>query len=226
MRAPTILIIEDDRKTSASIEMYVRHEGFAPVVAYSGDEGLERARASRPDLIILDLMLPGRNGLEVCRELRSAASVPIIMLTARSTEEDKLRGLDLGADDYVTKPFSPRELMARVRAVLRRAGTADDAPEKIERGDVVLDPASREVTVGGTAVTLTSAEFRILETLVRAPGRVFSRDDLMERFGDSYDGVDRTIDVHIKNIRRKIEKDRAHPTRIVTVFGAGYKFVS
>jgi DNA-binding response OmpR family regulator len=224
VRAPRILIVEDDVKTSASIEMYLRHEGYRTDLARTGDEGLSRARADKPDLVILDLMLPGLNGLEVCRALRATSKLPIIMLTARSTEDDKLRGLDLGADDYVTKPFSPRELVARVRAVLRRA---EPAPEdKLTAGDLVLDAGSRDVTVRGESVGLTAAEFQLLETFLRAPGRVFSRDELMRRaFGESYEGLDRTIDVHIKNLRRKIEEDRANPTRIVTVFGVGYKFL-
>jgi DNA-binding response OmpR family regulator len=225
VRAPRILIVEDDAKTSASIEMYLRHEGYRTELARTGDEGLARARSTKPDLVILDLMLPGLNGLEVCRAIRASSKLPVIMLTARSTEDDKLRGLDLGADDYVTKPFSPRELVARVRAVLRRADAADD-DEKLTAGDVALDPATRDVVVRGESVTLTTAEFQLLEAFVRAPGRVFSRDDLTRRaFGETYEGLDRTVDVHIKNLRRKIEKDRANPTRIVTVFGVGYKFV-
>ena len=217
VRARRILIVEDDAKTSASIEMYLRHEGYRTDVARTGDEGLARARQQQPDLVILDLMLPGRNGLEVCAALRVESKLPIIMLTARSTEDDKLIGLESGADDYVTKPFSPRELVARVRAVLRRAEPADEEP--LVAGDVTLDRATREVIVRGASVPLTAAEFRLLETLMRAPGRVFTRDELVEG------GLDRTVDVHIKNLRRKIEIDRANPTRIVTVFGVGYKFV-
>jgi len=217
VRAPRVLVVEDDPKTSASIEMYLRHEGYAPAVASSGTEALEKARRVEPDLVILDLMLPGLDGLSVCRALRERCRVPIIMLTARSTEEDKLRGLDSGADDYVTKPFSPRELMARVRAVLRRA---DAAGETITSGDLVLDPASREVTVGGAAASLTRAEFSLLQVLMRSPGRAFTREELIARaFGDAHEGMDRTIDAHIKNLRRKID-----PSRIVTVFGVGYKF--
>ncbi len=220
-----ILIVEDDVKTGASIELYLRHDGYQTDLARAGDEALARARERRPDLVILDLMLPRLSGIEVCRALRAESNVPVIMLTARSTEEDKLRGLDMGADDYVTKPFSPRELIARVRAVLRRAEPRDHE-EKIAAGDLVLDPSARDVVVRGQSVTLTGAEFRLLETLVRAPGRVFTRDELMRRaFGDGYDGLDRTVDVHIKNLRKKIEEDRANPVRIVTVFGAGYKFV-
>jgi len=218
MRPRRILIVEDDPKTSASIEMYLRHEGYRTDVARSGDEGLARARQQAPDLVILDLMLPGKNGLEVCGALRVESKLPIIMLTARSTEDDKLLGLESGADDYVTKPFSPRELVARVRAVLRRAEPAGEEP--LTAGDIVLDRETREVNVRGTSVTLTAAEFRLLETLMRSPGRVFTRDELVEG------GLDRTVDVHIKNLRRKIELDRANPARIVTVFGTGYKFVA
>ncbi|MGZ4779193.1 MAG: response regulator [Thermoanaerobaculia bacterium] len=224
MRARRILIVEDDVKTSASIDMYLRHEGYRTELAQSGTDGLARARLERPDLVILDLMLPGLNGLELCRELRSESAVPIIMLTARSTEEDKLRGLDIGADDYVTKPFSPRELVARVRAVLRRTEASSEAATA---GDIVVDPNSHEVTVRGEKVPCTAAEFRLLDALVRSSGRVLSREELMQRaFGDTYEGLDRTIDVHIKNLRKKIEEDRANPSRIVTVFGVGYKFVS
>jgi len=217
VRARRILIVEDDAKTSASIEMYLRHEGYRTDVARTGDEGLARARQHAPDLVILDLMLPGKNGLEVCSALRTESKMPVIMLTARSTEDDKLIGLESGADDYVTKPFSPRELVARVRAVLRRAEPADDAP--LTAGDLVLDRAKHEVVVRGASVSLTAAEFRLLETLMRSPGRVFTRDELVEG------GLDRTVDVHIKNLRRKLEVDRTNPARIVTVFGVGYKFV-
>jgi DNA-binding response OmpR family regulator len=222
-RARRILIVEDEPKTAASVEMYLRHGGFRTEVARSGPEGLSRARDGKPDLMVLDVMLPGLGGLEVCKAVRAESTVPIILLTARSTENDKLLGLELGADDYVTKPFSPRELVARVRVVLRRFEPPDD---KIVSGDVTLDPAGREVLVRGAPVALTAAEFRLVEALMRAPGRVFSRDELMERVcGASYDGLDRTIDVHIKNVRKKLEADRAKPKRIVTVFGLGYKFV-
>ncbi|HEX3474648.1 MAG TPA: response regulator transcription factor [Kofleriaceae bacterium] len=227
--ARRILIVEDDRKTAASIDMYLRHGGFRTDVARTGTEGLDRARDGKPDLVVLDLMLPGIGGLELCRTLRAESAVPIIMLTARSTEDDKLRGLELGADDYVTKPFSPRELVARIKAVLRRI---EPAGERLCAGDLVLDLAACQVTVGGEPVALTAAELRLIEAFMRAPGRVFSRDELMERaLGGSSDGADRpdrpdrTIDAHIKNLRKKIEPDRAHPRRIVTVFGLGYKLV-
>jgi DNA-binding response OmpR family regulator len=222
-RARRILIVEDDPKTCAAVDMYLRHDGFRTDVARSGPEALVKAREGKPDLIVLDLMLPGLDGLAVCKTLRAGSAVPIIMLTARSTEDDKLAGLELGADDYVTKPFSPRELVARVRVVLRRVEPPTD---RIVSGDLVLDPAARELVVRGEAVALTAAEYRLVETLMRAPGRVFSRDELMRRaFGDSCERLDRTIDAHIKNVRKKIELDRANPTRIVTVVGLGYKFV-
>jgi DNA-binding response OmpR family regulator len=219
--ARRILVIEDDPKTGAALEMYLRHAGYEAGVARSGDDGLAQARREPPALVILDLMLPGLNGFEVCRALRASSAVPIIMLTARSTEEDKLRGLELGADDYVTKPFSPREVVARVHAVLRRSETAPALPAVRQHGDLSLDTNARELVVRGERVPLTSAEFRILERLLRWPGRVFTRDELM----DGEEALDRTVDVHIKNLRRKIEEDRANPRRIVTVFGMGYKYV-
>jgi two-component system, OmpR family, alkaline phosphatase synthesis response regulator PhoP len=222
-RARRILIVEDEPKTAASVDAYLRHGGFRTEVARTGREGLDRARDGKPDLIVLDVMLPELGGLELCKIVRRESQVPIILLTARSTEDDKLLGLELGADDYVTKPFSPRELVARVRVVLRRFEPPED---KLVAGDLVLDPAACELTVRGEPVALTATEFRLVEVLMRSPGRVFSRDELMRRvLGDSHDGLDRTIDVHIKNVRKKIELDRANPARIVTVFGLGYKFV-
>ncbi|TMQ13267.1 MAG: response regulator transcription factor [Deltaproteobacteria bacterium] len=200
--------------------MYLRHGGFRTAIARTGTEALDKAREP-PDLIVLDLMLPDVGGLDICKVLRASSHVPIIMLTARSTEDDKLLGLELGADDYITKPFSPRELVARVRVVLRRFEPVADT---LVCGDLALDPETRELRVRGVPVALTAAELRILEALLRAPGRVFSRDELVQRaFGSSYNALDRTIDVHIKNLRKKIEDDRANPKRIVTVFGLGYK---
>lgn len=206
-----ILVVEDDAKTSASLELYLRHAGFEPQIVHTGDEGLQCAQSDHPDAIILDLMLPGLNGLEICRALRKASKVPIIMLTARSTEDDKLRGLALGADDYVTKPFSPREVVARLKAVLRRSGVSD--------GDLAVDAEAHEATLKGEPIPLTAVEFRILARLVRSPNRVFTRDELI----DDSDALDRTVDVHIKNLRRKIESDGAK--RIITVVGVGYKYV-
>ena len=222
---PRILIVEDDAKTAATVATYLRHAGFAVTLVAAGDTGLACARAERPDLVVLDWMLPGLDGISLCRALRAESGTPVILLTARSTEEDTLLGLDAGADDYLAKPFSPRELVARVKAVLRRApGGAGE--ERIESGDLVLDGRTQEVTVRGVPVALTVAELRILRTMLGAPGRVLSREELGRRsFGDDYDALDRTIDAHVKNLRRKIEEDRAQPRRILTVFGIGYRYV-
>jgi DNA-binding response OmpR family regulator len=213
-----ILLVEDDPKTRETVALYLRREGHEVVTAGDGVRALEAAQEHEPHLVVLDLMLPRMDGLAVCRALRESAQRPgIIMVTARTTEDDKLTGLDLGADDYVTKPFSPRELMARVRAVLRRASEED----VVSAGEIAVDRVRREVRVGDAEVTLTPTEYRLLEALVRAPGRTFTRQELVERaFGDDYDGLDRTVDVHVKNLRRKLgEAGNA----IATVFGVGYK---
>jgi DNA-binding response OmpR family regulator len=222
---PRILVVDDDAKTVASVRLYLDHAGLEVISAGDGHEALRLARSSpAPDLIVLDLMLPGLDGLEVCRRLREECSIPIIMLTARSTEEDRLEGLDLGADDYVVKPFSPRELAARVRAVLRRSGTSGVAGPPIRLGDLVIDVARHEVTVRGEIARLTPREFRLLEVMARAPGRAFSRTELLERaFGADSEALDRTIDAHIVSLRRKIEADPARPARIETVYGIGYR---
>ena len=221
-----ILIVDDDRKTVSSIKLYLEHDGYETLVAYDGQEAMRQAREQKPDLIVLDLMLPQVNGLDVCRELRVESKVPIIMLTARAAEDDKLHGLDLGADDYVTKPFSPRELVARVRAVLRRI-EPNIAHEKaiLQRNDLVVDLQRHTVQMRGQAVTVTPTEFKLLATLIKAPGQVFTRQELVEKaLGWDYDGLDRTVDAHIMNLRRKIEPERGAPSLIVTVFGVGYKF--
>ncbi|HEX3552982.1 MAG TPA: response regulator transcription factor [Thermoanaerobaculia bacterium] len=224
-RPPSILVIEDDRKTSAAVKLYLENAGFAVALAFDGRQGLEAARSLRPDLVVLDVMLPQVDGLEVCRTLQAESEVPVILLTARTTEADKLRGLDLGADDYVTKPFSPRELVARVRAVLRRAGpreagATEDGPAELRFRDLIVDLARREVAVRGERVTLTRHELQLLAALARAPGRAFSRTELVERaFGWDYEGMERTVDVHVKNLRRKLGA-----TWIETVFGVGYRF--
>jgi DNA-binding response OmpR family regulator len=211
-----VLVVEDDPKIRSTIELYLRHEGCEVTSVARGDEAVAAARDAH--LVILDIMLPGADGIEVCRAIRAAALTPIIFVTARSTEEDKLRGLDLGADDYVTKPFSPRELMARVRAVFRRAPPATDT---ISVGRITIDGARRAVSVDGSEVVLTPAEFRLLDALARAAGRTMSREQLIRSaFGDDYEGLDRTVDVHVMNLRRKL--GIAGDT-IVTVFGAGYK---
>ena len=223
----SILLIEDDRKTADIVRLYLEKDGHQVLNAYDGNHGLDMARENKPDLIVLDLLLPGMSGLDVCRALRGESDVPIIMLTALVTEPNKLEGLDLGADDYVTKPFSPRELAARVRAVLRR--TTEDSlflgPKEVEHGDLKIDFHRHSVQVKGQDVSLTPTEFRILAVLAREPGRVYSRSQLMDRaFGYDFDGLERTVDVHILNVRRKIETDPNQPRYIKTVYGMGYKF--
>jgi DNA-binding response OmpR family regulator len=217
-----ILIVEDDARTSASIALYLRHAGHEPLQVADGSAGLDAANDLKPDLIVLDLMLPGVDGIEVCRTLRKTTEVPIIMLTARSMEEDKLRGLESGADDYVTKPFSPRELVALISAVLRRSQT----PQTIRAGDIDIDVEKRQVRSAGALVALTPTEFRLLEALALSPGRVFTRSELAERaFGHDHDVLDRTIDVHVMNLRRKLAPDRSRRRSLIaTVFGIGYRF--
>ena len=219
-----ILVVDDDKKTVASIKLYLEHGGYQVAVAYDGRQALADARSHRPDLVVLDLMLPEISGVDVCRKLRSESGIPIIMLTSRATEEDKLRGLDLGADDYITKPFSPRELVARIRAVLRRTAQRDNS-SAIQSGDLILDLKRHEVRVRGKLAQLTPTEFKLLETLARAPGRTFSRQELVERaLGWDYAGLDRTVDAHIMNLRKKLDDGRSESSRIATVFGVGYKF--
>ena len=211
-----VLVVEDDPKIRSTIELYLRHEGCEVTSVARGDEAVAAARDAH--LVILDIMLPGADGIEVCRAIRAAAPTPIIFVTARSTEEDKLRGLDLGADDYVTKPFSPRELMARVRAVFRRAPPATDT---ISVGRITIDGARRAASVDGAEVALTPAELRLLDALARAAGRTMTREQLIRSaFGDDYEGLDRTVDVHVMNLRRKLGS--AGDT-IATVFGVGYR---
>lgn len=228
--APTILVVDDDRKTAAAVRLYLESAGFEVVVALDGREALEAARGRRPDLLVLDVMLPRVDGLEVCRTLRAESDVPVILLTARTTEEDKLAGLDLGADDYVTKPFSPRELVARVKAVLRRAGSrerAEGGPAELRFGELAVDLAGHAVAVRGEAVAVTPNEFRLLAALARAPGRAFSRSELVERaFGWDYEGMERTVDAHVANLRQKIDpRGPEGESWIETVYGVGYRFV-
>ena len=222
-----VLIIDDEARITRGVQKYFEQAGFETVPAFDGPTGLARARSEKPDLIILDLMLPGMDGLELCRTLRRESNVPIIMLTARVEESEQLLGLDLGADDYVTKPFSPRMLVARARAVLRRSQLAQTelAPESIRFGNVVFDVNTRQCTVAGQPVPLTPTEFEILLTLVRGRGRVLSRAQLLEATSlGYYEGFERTIDVHIHNLRRKLEPDPTNPRHIRTVFGVGYRF--
>src|SRR5262245_54324647 len=222
-----ILIVDDDRKTAELIRMYLERDGYQPLVAHDGRQALELARQRRPDLILLDLMLPMVDGLDVCRILRAESRVPIIMLTARTTEDDKLLGLDLGADDYITKPFSPREVVARVRVVLRRAGEERErGPQRLRVHDLIVDFVSHEARMRNEPLRLTPKEFKLLETLIRQPGRAWSRLELLEQvFGFDYEGLERTVDVHVMNLRKKIERDPTRPEYIQTVYGVGYKFV-
>ncbi len=222
-----ILVVEDDRKTADLVRMYLERDGHRVSLAHDGAAGLHLAREENPDLVVLDLMLPEINGLDVCRTLRKEMDVPIIMLTAMSTEQDKLEGLDLGADDYVTKPFSPRELAARVKAVLRR--TTDDAlftgPPQLNFDGLTIDFQRHAVRAGEDEVHLTPTEFRILALMAREPSRLFTRSNLVDRaLGYDYEGMERTVDVHILNIRRKIEPQFNKPRYIKTVYGMGYKF--
>lgn len=221
-----VLVIEDDRKTAETIGLYLEHAGHEATLERDGTRGLDRALSSTWDLILLDVMLPGLDGLEICRQLRETAAAPVIMITALGQEEALVRGLDAGADDYVTKPFSPRELMARVRAVLRRSVRQEAGGAELLRfGDLEIDLLGHRARVAGEAVSLTPTEFRLLRQLAASPGRVYARAELIERaLGLGFDGQDRTIDAHVKNLRRKLRP--AGERLIETVFGVGYRFVA
>ncbi|TET52415.1 MAG: response regulator transcription factor [Anaerolineales bacterium] len=221
-----ILVVDDDRKIVDLVRLYLEKDGYRVSVAYDGLQALEMAHQRRPDLIVLDLMLPGMDGLDVCRTLQGESEVPIIMLTARTTDEDRLIGLEIGADDYITKPFNPRELVARVRAVLRRIDREQDrGPTVIGAADVTIDRRRHEVRVRDHLVNLTPTEFKLLEVLAGQPGRAFTRLELLDRvFGHDFEGFERTIDVHVKNLRKKIEPDSRQPTYVTTIYGVGYKF--
>ncbi len=223
-----ILVVDDDRKTVDLIRMYMSREGYYVLTAYDGQEALEIARQKKPDLIILDLMLPIVSGLDVCRILSIEERIPMVMLTAKSTESDILLGLDLGADDYVTKPFSPKQLMARVRAVLRRASNHTiTTGARIQCGALTIDPIRHEVYIHDKLIDLTPREFKMLETLARESGRAFSRLELLERvFGFDYKGLERTVDAHIMNLRKKLDEHSDNVEYIQTVYGIGYKFAS
>jgi two-component system alkaline phosphatase synthesis response regulator PhoP len=225
--ASTVLIVEDDPHAVELVRLYLGRDGHQVLAAGDGREGLRLAREAHPDLVVLDVMLPGLDGMEVCRILRRESDVPIVMLTARVEEEDRLAGLDLGADDYVTKPFSPRELAARVRAVLRRTAreAQEPGPARLEWGPVVADLKLRTLTNAGVPVHLTPTEFRLLVMLMREPRRVFSREQIIERvLGDDFDGFDRTVDAHISSLRRKLEPGQEKSHYIHTVYGVGYRF--
>ena len=218
----TILIVDDEPRIAAIAGDYLRHAGFSVVTAETGASGLERMRSVRPALVVLDLRLPDMDGIEVARALRAVSNVPIVMLTARAEESDRLLGLEAGADDYVVKPFSPRELVARVRAVLRRSGA--ETVDVITLGDLTLDKGRLTVSRGRERVELTATEFELLATLAAHPGRLFTRAQLLDAIrGSDTDSFDRAVDAHVKNIRRKIERDPRNPRYLLTVYGVGYK---
>jgi DNA-binding response OmpR family regulator len=220
-----ILIVDDEEMIVQTVKAYLDREGFKTYTAADGEEALRAFQEKGPDLIILDLMLPKMDGIEVTRRIRSQSSVPIIMLTAKAGETDRVVGLELGADDYVPKPFSPRELVARVRAVLRRLEGGPSAPERVAVGSLEIDLKTREVKVGGSSVELTPTEFDLLAFLARHPGQVFTRLQLLREVqGYTYDSFARTVDTHVKNLRRKIEEDPKEPRFLLTVHGVGYRF--
>ena len=222
--AVRILTVEDDERIQAAMRLALEDEGYTVVEAASGEEGLE-AFARRPaDVVLIDLMLPGIDGFEVCRSIRRSSDVPIVMVTARSDTHDVVAGLEAGADDYVTKPFVPKELAARIRALLRRARSSDSSPSSMIFGDLEIRPEAGEVLVGGNLIPLTKTEFRLLCELAGSPGRVFSREQLLERvWGYDYFGDGRLVDVHVRRLRTKVEVDPAHPRYVVTSRGLGYK---
>jgi DNA-binding response OmpR family regulator len=222
----TILVVEDEMKIARLVRDYLQHAGFDVVVAGDGEAALSSVRGSKPDLVVLDLGLPGSDGLDVTREIRRTSNLPIVMLTARGDEADRVVGLELGADDYVVKPFSPRELVARIRAVLRRTDSAGAGrPEVLRAADVEIDLPRMRVAVAGRPVELTPTEFELLATLVREPGRVFTRGQLLEALhGVAFESYERAIDAHVKNIRRKIEPEPGRPRYLLTVHGVGYRF--
>ncbi len=221
----TILVVDDEPKIVSLARDYLEHAGFAVVSASDGSEALARARSDHPDLVVLDLGLPKLDGLDVARALRRDSSVPIVILSGRSEESDKLVGLELGADDYVTKPFSPKELVARVRAVLRRIDRPAPATDLIRASDVTLDVPRMRVRAGERDVDLTATEFQLLAALAREPGRVFTRSQLLDAVhGVAFESYERAIDAHVKNIRRKLEADPRDPQYLQTVHGVGYRF--
>jgi DNA-binding response OmpR family regulator len=220
----TILVADDKASVRQLVREYLEAEGFRVVVAANGREALIAARQSKPDLILLDIMMPEMSGYDFIRAYRKERETPIILLTARLDETDKVLGLELGADDYVTKPFGMKELVARINAVLRRSGSLPSAPRVVSAGDIEMDLECREVRVGGRAVVLTRSEFDLLCQLASSPGRVFRRSELLLRLeGSEFENVERTIDVHVRNLRKKIEPDPSRPVYVETVFGVGYR---
>jgi DNA-binding response OmpR family regulator len=222
--AQTILVVDDEPQIVRLVRSYLEADGFRVVTASDGQEALYVTRHEKPDLVVLDVLMPRMDGLEFTRRARRERNVPIVMLTARAEETDRIVGLELGADDYVTKPFSPREVVARVRAVLRRAQPEPELPPVLRVGSLTLDRTTHTVTVSEQPVDLTPTEFSILETLMTTPGRVFSRAELLEAAqGIAFEAYERTVDAHVKNLRRKLEPDSAHPRYILTVRGVGYR---
>ena len=221
----TVLVVEDEIEIARVVRDYLRNAGFEVIVVGDGGSAVASVRSAKPDLLVLDLGLPGRDGLDVAREIRRWSDTPIVMLTARGDETDRIVGLELGADDYVVKPFSPKELVARVRAVLRRTRTAARGDEVVRAGDVEIDTAKMRVSVGGTQVDLTPTEFQLLATLAREPGRVFTRSQLLDAVhGVAIESYERAIDAHVKNIRKKVEPEPGKPRFVLTVHGVGYRF--
>jgi DNA-binding response OmpR family regulator len=221
----TIMVVDDEKRLVSLVQSYLTQEGYRVVSAYNGKEALAVAKKEKPDLIVLDVMMPEMDGYEFMRKHRADNNTPIILLTARVDDEEKVVGLEVGADDYMTKPFRPRELVARVRAVLRRAGEKEPTAKLLKAADIVLDRDGRTVKVADTFVDLTPSEFDILTSLMSSPGRVYSRLDLLDIIqGVRYEGYERTIDTHVKNLRGKIESDPRAPLYIETVYGVGYRF--
>jgi two-component system alkaline phosphatase synthesis response regulator PhoP len=220
----SVLIVDDDVKLVELLAVYFQKDGFIVHSAYDGLDALQSVREKHPDILVLDVMLPGMNGWDICRLLRKDSAIPILMLTARDEESDRLVGLEIGADDYVTKPFSPKEVVARVKAILRRTGGTTGKAMQLRLGEVVVDLEQYQVTKGGEPVDLTPTEFKIVELLAGNPGRVFSRLQIVEQTqGYSFEGFERTIDSHIKNLRRKLEDNPREPVYILTVYGVGYR---
>ena len=221
----TVLVVEDEIEIARVVRDYLDNAGFEVIVVGDGGSAIASVRSAKPDLLVLDLGLPGRDGLDVAREIRRWSNMPIVMLTARGDETDRVVGLELGADDYVVKPFSPKELIARIRAVLRRTRAAERGAEILRAADVEIDTGKMRVTVAGRPVELTPTEFQVLTTLVAEPGRVFTRGQLLDAVhGVAIESYERAIDAHVKNIRRKIEPEPGSPRYLLTVHGVGYRF--
>lgn len=221
----SVFIVDDDVKITKLLKSYFDKEGFVTYLAHDGTSAVQAIRDKNPDLVVLDLMLPGMDGWEICRRLRRESDVPIVMLTARDEETDRVIGLEMGADDYVAKPFSPREVVARAKAILRRTRKAAAKIEPIRAGNLLIDGERHLVKKGNTVLELTPTEFKILEQLATSPGRVFTRLQIVERVqGYSFEGYERTVDAHMKNLRRKIEDNPKEPRYILTVYGVGYRF--